>query len=189
MNKERCHIETINDLDEDVTNFFLVLRDESPELERRIRLTPYSRDEYKKAYEFSEDRVERARRFMIRCWMGFGCGNVYQNGFRSGQQKNSPNPAKAWSGLEEIMILMADRLQGVQIENLPAIELIKRYRTADVLIYADPPYLPDFRKKYLYKHEMSTADHIELLETLLKHPGPVIVSGYDNEMYDQYLKG
>lgn len=57
--------------------------------------------------------------------MGFGCGNLYQNGFKSGQQTNSPNPARAWSELPEIMKLATERLKGVQIENLPALELIK----------------------------------------------------------------
>lgn len=84
---------------------------------------------------------------------------------------------------------MANRLKGVQIENLPANELIERYNTKDVFIYADPPYLPGTRKGYLYKHEMKKQDHIELLEKLLQHPGPVMISGYDNDLYNNYLQG
>lgn len=86
------------------------------------------------------------------------------------------------------MQLAAERLKGVQIENLPALEILKRYNTPDVFIYADPPYLPCTRKGYLYKHEMTEKDHIDLLEALLAHPGPVMLSGYDNDVYDQYLK-
>lgn len=80
-------------------------RDRSGELERTIEFTPYSRSEYKAAYEKSEDELERARRFTVKCWMGFGCGNLYQNGFKSGQQTKSPNPAKAWSELPETLRL------------------------------------------------------------------------------------
>lgn len=112
----------------------------------------------------------------------------YHNGFKSGQQTNSPNPARAWQNLPDIMQLAAERLKGVQIENLPALEILKRYNTPDVFIYADPPYLPCTRKGYLYKHEMTEKDHIDLLEALLAHPGPVMLSGYDNDVYDQYLK-
>ena len=82
----------------------------------------------------------------------------------------------------------AERLRGVQIENRPAIEVIKRFNFEDVLIYCDPPYLLSTRCRKQYRHEMSEADHIELLETLLKHRGPVVISGYASELYDDILK-
>ncbi len=189
FNKTRCHIETVNDLHGEVVNFFQVLRDNQEELMQKIELTPYSREKYDKSYEETENSVERARRFCVKCWMGFGCANLYHNGFKSGQQSNSPNPARAWSKLPETMQLAAERLRGVQIENLPAIELIKRYDTPDVFIYADPPYLHETRKNYLYKHEMRDCEHVELLETLVKHKGKVMISGYDNELYNEHLKG
>ena len=63
---------------------------------------------------------------------------MYQNGFKSGQQTNSPNPARAWSELPETLKMATERLKGVQIENLPAVELINRYDTEDVFIYAEP---------------------------------------------------
>lgn len=187
FNKERCHIETVNDLDEEITNFFRILRARSDELEYLISLTPFSRTEYEKAYETSENEVERARRFAVKCWMGFGCGNLYRNGFKSGQQTHSPNPAKAWAELPETIKRAAERLKGVQIENLPATELIKRYDTPDVFIYADPPYLHGTRKNYLYKHEMTDLEHEELLKVLIEHPGKVLISGYDNELYNRML--
>lgn len=189
FNKPRCQIETVNDLHGEVVNFFRVLRDRPEEMKRMIELTPYSREEYDFSYQEFGDELERARKFCVRCWMGFGCANLYHNGFKSGQQSNSPNPARAWSGLPETMQLAAERLKGVQIENLPAIELIKRYDTPDVFIYADPPYLRETRKNYLYKHEMTNEDHEELLLALIAHPGQVMISGYDNELYASYLKG
>ncbi|MGI5947748.1 MAG: DNA adenine methylase [Lachnospiraceae bacterium] len=189
LNKQRSHIETVNDIDEEIVNFFRILRDRNEELERMIKYTPYSRTEYKSAYELSEDNVERARRFAVRCWMGFGCGNLRQNGFRSGQQTNSPNPAKAWGKLPETIKMASERLNGVQIENLPAVELIERYDTGDVFIYADPPYLHETRKKYLYKHEMQDSEHEELLKILIRHPGKILLSGYENDMYNDMLTG
>lgn len=189
LNKERSHIETVNDLHGEVVNFFRVLRDNPEALKRIIALTPYSRSEYDQAYKETEDAVERARRFCVRCWMGFGCANLYHNGFKSGQQTNSPNPAKAWGSLPEIMMQAADRLKGVQIENLPALELINRYDTADVFMYIDPPYLHGTRKNYLYKHEMEDYEHEELLKVLVSHPGKVLLSGYENDLYNGYLSG
>ena len=34
---------------------------------------------------------------------------------------------------------------------------------------------------------MNTEDHIELLDALEKHPGPVLLSGYSCLLYDQRL--
>lgn len=189
LNKPPCHIETVNDLDGEIVNFFRVVRDYPEYLKRRIDLTPYSREEYELAYEESDDEIERARRFCIRCHQGFGCGNLYRNGFKSGQQSTSPNPARAWNMLPGIIVEAAVRLKTVQIENLPALELLKRYDTKDVFIYADPPYLHDTRKNYLYRYEMTDEEHMELLEALLNHPGPVMISAYENTLYDGYLKG
>lgn len=189
FNKQRCHIETVNDLDGEIVNFFKVLRDNKENLIEAVLFTPFSRKEYVEAYEQTENEIEKARRFAVKCWMGFGCGNLYQNGFKSGQQTHSPNPAKAWAELPETLQLAADRLKGVQIECLPAVDLIKRYDTPDVFIYADPPYLHGTRKNYLYKHEMTNDEHVELLKVLANHPGKVLISGYDNELYNEVLNG
>lgn len=189
FNKPRSHIETVNDLNEDVVNFFSVLRNHSEELKQAIEFTPFARSEYEASYEDTTDPIERARRFSVRCWQGFGCSNLYKNGFKSGQQSNSPNPAKAWAEMPDIIIQAAERLKGVQIENLPALELIRRYDTPDVFMYVDPPYLHGTRKNYLYKHEMKDSEHVELLEVLIRHPGKIILSGYDNEMYNDILSG
>jgi len=187
FNKERCHIETVNDLDNEITTFYWVLRNRGYELMKQIELTPFSRREYEAAYKQTGDELERARRFAVKCWMGFGCGNLYKNGFKTGQQTKSPNPAKAWDNLPETLALAAKRLQGVQIENLPAVELLKRYDTKDVFMYIDPPYLHGTRKNYLYKHEMEDSEHEKLLEVLAEHPGRILLSGYDNEMYNAML--
>ncbi len=189
FNKQRSSIETVNDLNGEVVNLFRVIREKSDELSFLINYTPYSREEYIKSYKESSDDMERARRFLVRCWQGFGAANLYQNGFKSGQQSNSPNPSRAWAKLPEALIQASERLKGVQIEQLPALELIKRYDTKDVFIYADPPYLPETRKNYLYKHEMNRKDHEELLSHLLSHPGKIMLSGYDNGLYDQILAG
>lgn len=82
-----------------------------------------------------------------------------------------------------------ERLKKVQIENRPAVEVIKRFKFKQVFIYADPPYLLGTRAGKQYKHEMNMDDHVELLETLMQHPGPIIISGYQSKLYDDILEG
>ena len=197
FNKQPCRIETINDLNDDVYNYFKVLRDCPDELIRLIELTAYGRTEYEASWGSVDDfsraqvvsNIERARRFAVRCWMAIGCGNLYHNGFRSGQSSTSPSPAHTWDTLPDVTRVAAKRLKQVQIEHLKALEIISRYNTLDVFIYADPPYLRSTRKNNLYKHEMTDQDHVDMLTALKRHPGKVLISGYDNDLYNQTLKG
>jgi hypothetical protein len=59
----------------------------------------------------------------------------------------------------------------------------------DWLIYCDPPYLMSTRSsgKRLYAHEMTDAQHLELLTLLKKLPCMVQISGYPSELYDREL--
>lgn len=52
-----------------------------------------------------------------------------------------------------------------------------------------PPYLHETRKNYLYKHEMSDQEHEELLSAIVNHKGKILISGYENDMYNYCLKG
>ena len=189
FNKKPCYNEILNDLDYDIYNFFKVLRTNPEALANVISLTPYSRTEYEEAYGKSEiDDLERARLFAVKCWQGFGCGNKYKNGFRRGLGETSPNPAKAWSKFHETIVFAAERLKHAQIENRDAIDLIKNFKGQDTFIYVDPPYLQSTRKKYLYNHEMMDEQHVELLKVLCNSTCKIMISGYDNELYKEYLK-
>lgn len=191
FNKIPAKIETINDLDDNVVNYFKVVRDSWNELSDLLNMTPYGREEYYRAFEVSQNDsdVERARKFAVRCWQGFGCSNLYKNGFRSSQQKGSPHTTKEWREIPERLYMAMERLKNAQIEKLPAVDLIRRYNHESVFIYADPPYLHGTRKNYLYTHEMTDDDHVELLNALKEHPGRVMISGYDNGLYNEILDG
>lgn len=83
----------------------------------------------------------------------------------------------------------AERLRGVQIECKPAVEVIKRFNFQNVLIYADPPYVLSTRHGKQYRYEMDDVEHERLLLALLEHKGLALLSGYDNELYNDLLKG
>lgn len=191
FNKIPARIETLNDLDGNIVNYFRVIRERPEALGKMLEMTPFARDEYYQAFECREgdSDLERARKFAVRCWQGFGCGNLYRNGFRSSQRHTSPHTTKEWRCLPERLIDASERLKNTQIENLPATEIIQRYDTSDVFMYIDPPYLHGTRKNYLYRYEMENAEHIELLKLLKKHPGKVLISGYDNDLYNSMLQG
>ncbi|OPA77452.1 DNA methyltransferase [Paenibacillus selenitireducens] len=193
FNKPSSKIETVNDMDGDVVNLFKVIRDRADDLIREVEWTPYSREEYYASYEPDPeaDELERARMFLVRCWMARGGKTSDRTGWKhnidASKCPNSNMPIQ-WSRVPERISMVTDRLRGVQIEQQAAVDLIKRYNNKDVLIYADPPYILSTRSKRLYKHEMKDHDHIALLEVLDDHPGPVLLSGYAHELYDERLK-
>jgi DNA adenine methylase len=58
------------------------------------------------------------------------------------------------------------------------------------LFSLDPPYLHETRTaRKVYAHEMSKADHVELLNLIRLVKGKVILSGYRNGLYDEALTG
>ena len=80
------------------------------------------------------------------------------------------------------------RLKDAQIENQDALKLIERYNKEEVFIYTDPPYPLTTRKNYLYEYELEDFEHIKLLNALKTHKGKVMVSSYENALYDENLK-
>lgn len=197
LNKEPSRIETINDLDDDVINLFRVIQNHATrkELIQQIVFTPYARTEYDSAFPESSDAdeldpVERAKNFLIRSGMGYGFRLCEKTGWkRDVYAREAAYAVRHWNDLPEVIINVAQRIKMVQVEHRPAVELIKAFNHDNVLIYADPPYLLSTRSRKMYQHEMFDQDHVELLETLLQHTGRVMLSGYDNEIYNTYLQG
>ncbi len=80
------------------------------------------------------------------------------------------------------------RLRRVLIENIPAVDLIRREDAPGTLFYCDPPYLHETRKSTAaYAFEMTEACHRELLDVLGKCKGKVMLSGYPSELYERSL--
>lgn len=186
FNKTKSKVETINDLDSRVVNFFKVCRDRPEELARAIELTPLSREEHELAYEPSDDPIEDARRFMVRSWQAIGGKTSDHTGWRSNIDKIGGKVGE-WNQLDERILAVADRLKDAQIEHQPALQILDRYNRPGVLAYVDPPYLLSTRTKRHYAVEMTDADHEALLDTLVRFKGKVILSGYPSSMYDSYL--
>lgn len=194
FNKPRSNIETINDLDGDVVNLFECIRRDPKKLGRMVYYTPYSRQIFETALsaEATAEPFDRAVRFLIKCNQGYGFRtNEIRVGWKNDVHgRERAYAAKNWTELPEVISQTAERLRGVQIECRPAAEVIDRFNAENVLIYCDPPYVLSARSggKRQYKHEMTDADHAELLNVLKAHRGPVLISGYPSELYNRELR-
>lgn len=182
-------IETINDLNGDVVNLFKVCRERPEELAAALEFTPWSREEYINCYAIEGDEVERARRFLVRHHQSFGTTNSNLNTWRNSQTYRSPRTVAQWNSLPEIIMQTCTRLKEAQIENKEAFTLIERYDDPNTLLYLDPPYLPELRKRGMYKCEMTSEQHKQLLELISKSKSKICLSAYDSELYNEKLKG
>lgn len=200
FNKKRSPIETVNDLDGYVTNLFSWIRDDPEQLARMVYWIPYARDSYDRAIAICKDELHVmdkaqslvcAAAFCAKTMMGYGFRtNESRVGFkRDIQGREAAYAANGWKNLPDKIMNAAERLRGIQIENRPAVQLIREFRFQNVLIYADPPYVLGARScpRAMYKHEMTDDDHAELLDELIRHPGPVVISGYASRLYDEWL--
>lgn len=186
-------IETVNDLDGEVVNFFRVIQNpESREkLQEWLMYTPYARQVYDDTFlREPESNVERAAYFAIRSMQSHGFRMTGDCGWKKDVQGREYSYAVSyWNELPESIAEMAARLKEVQIENRPALELIENFNHENVLMYLDPPYVFSTRGAHKqYRYEMSDdKDHIELLEVVTSSHAKVMISGYDCELYDFYL--
>ncbi|MCM1298219.1 MAG: DNA adenine methylase [Firmicutes bacterium] len=189
FNKKHVYTETINDIDGNIVNLFRVCREHPDKLAQLIEMTPFARDEFQACYEKSDDPIEQARRTIVRFHQSFGTSNSSKNSWKNTQTAGGPRCATMWNYLPNAIAECASALKEAQIENTDAVELIRRYNDKDTLIYCDPPYLQSIRRKNIYAYEMDEAKHIELLNVLKESKSKVVISGYDNELYNRELKG
>lgn len=190
LQKPRSPLETINDLDGNVVNFFRVLRDQPDELIRKIKLTPWARAEYELSLCPCDDDVERARRFFTSAWMSIN-GSTSYDASTFGWRVNHNNDKRIINDCphrhEENLTIVAARFFDVQIDNRSANDVIQRYDNADTLFYFDPPYVEETRTKNdWYGIDWNGNQlHIEAADLLRQCAGYVVVSGYACPLYTE----
>lgn len=196
--KRRSFGEVYNDLDRNVVRFFRVLRD--PAGAERLRglllLTPFAREEYEAAraadLAVEPDDIEAARQLCVRSFMSHGSEGTMASptGFRSFSWSSNRPASRDWMVLPASLEAITARLQGVVIENRPAIEVMRQHDGPGTLHYVDPPYLPETRSRIRgYKHELSREDHVSLAAVLRGLAGVVMLSGYPSPLYEELYSG
>lgn len=193
LQKPRSPLETYNDLDGNVVNFFRVLRDQPDELIRKIRLTPWAREEYEDCLQPCDEPIEKARRFFVSLWMSMH-GGLHEKTSKAWRVSNTCVFADGavrlalgrtyMENTENELSTIAARLLHVQFENRDAQDVITKYDNADALIYFDPPYVTETRAQGdIYRLETDNDFHIEAAALLRQCAGYVVISGYACTLY------
>lgn len=188
--KTPAKVETYNDIDGDLVNFFRVIQREETfeKFYRLVALTPYSRQVYYEAVEALKtetDPIERAYLFWIVARFSFAgmWGRAIGMVVTSSSSRNMAATTASFLSSIELLPQIHARLQRVQIENKDWRELMDMYNGRDTFFYLDPPYVQDTRIDGSYRYEMTNEDHRELVEKILNFPAKIMISGYAHDIY------
>lgn len=206
LRKPVCMTEVYNDLDDRLFRVFNTIRNYPGDLAAALSMTLFSKKDLHVCYTADDydqiDDVEFARRFIVMGHLAISSTSMNElTGFRT-QVNSSIRSAPTGSGdycsqaytfskLPAAVFEIRDRLARVIIENCDYRSLMDRFDRPGVLWYFDPPYLPETRGKSSnkrgYRHTMTLEQHVELLDIIRRLKGFVVISGYDNEIYNEHL--
>lgn len=188
-------IKTANEINEDVTNFFEVLRNNEEELIHLLTLTPCSQQEYNNCWEYSPDKIERARRFYVRVRQSFfslGAQNKNKGWHMAKTRVNAKGgeTVSKWNNAIDKLHLVASVIRSnFQITNLDYTKCIEKIDFDKAFFYCDPPYPLSTRgSKDDYKYEFTDQDHVKLAEALHNINGKAMISSYNSELYNDLYK-
>ena len=179
-------IETYNDLDEHLVEFFRAIQND---IEREILIDrwqnmPYSRAEYdrcRQSWRAETDRLERIYQWFILARQSFAARFSASWGFSIRQHSG----AITYKNIVNQLYAVGDRIKDWQIDNKDWSEMLDTYDSPDTFFYLDPPYVTSTRKSSSgYAHEMSDDDHQRLIERIQTLKGKVMLSGYNNPLYE-----
>jgi len=186
IGKPPARMETYNDLDGALVDFFRVMADPVlfPHFWSRAIMLPVSREywhECLRTWEHTLDPLERVTRWFVVARQSFA--GMFGSSWGTTIDPNSNSRPWAWQSILADLPLIHQRLQRVQIENSDFRDILKRYRGPGYLAYRDPPYVQSTRRSGRYRHEMTDTDHRDLVDLLLNYDGAVVLSGYASDLY------
>lgn len=191
--KKPSQVEIINDIDSHLITFFELLKDDTKrsKLIQTLDTMLYSRrlwQEIRKNWKqgnIPEDEVERSAQWYYLNRTCFA-GDQRQGGF-SVPSVTGRNPVQSFRNAIDGLDAIAERLRNACIENLPYVEVIKRYDSEDTLFYCDPPYLNT--GGYYGKDCFALENHYRLSELLHGVKGKAMITHYQNSLYDDLYGG
>lgn len=191
--KEPAQLEAYNDINANLVQFFQVLRDHREQFIEYVSLIPYSQSDFNDAGESTDcnslTTIQSAARNFTRWRQSFaGQGKSWASS-TTRSRGGIADCVNAWRRAIEGLYEVSERLLNTQIHCETFSKFIPRFDWTGAVIYCDPPYFPDTRvSKAVYQYEMTEAEHSNFLHVANScRLATVMISGYDNAMYDAAL--
>ena len=196
LNHERSKVEIINDKAEEISNLFEVMvdREKGRQFINAVKSMNYDKDIFeavkcaKKQYFHEFTQVEKA---VLQYYLLTTSFNATGKQFAKGRFDSDEEYRKrVCKYLEDVY----QRLEGVEVLNLDAIELLKIFvEDENAFLFMDPPYVKSLRGKgagNVYAYEMELREHIEMLKTIQNAKAKIMLCGYwmgEADIYDSFL--
>jgi len=183
--KEPSQSEIINDTNNFVCNFYTILKTHYTAIKKTVDSTLFSRSTYKVALTMYTtphlfNDIQKAWAFWVLTNQGFS-GIIGSWSYDKDSSKVKTFNTKKLRFTKEL----AQRLEHTQVENNDAIKVIQSRDTVDTFHFIDPPYVGADQGHY---KGYTRQDFIELLETLALLDGKFLMTTYDSELLDTYVK-
>jgi DNA adenine methylase len=182
--------EVLNDRLGNLVNFYRVLRDREmfQEFIRLVKLTPYGRPAFDEAaaHVYGSDRVQDAVQFFVLNRMSrAGDMKGFRPITRSRTRGGINGDVNQWLGIVDGLEAFHQRLRQAMIENMDAVDLIKREDSAGTFYFVDPPYPQSVVNTVNgYELMMSDGEHQALIATLAGIKGKAMIVCYSHPIYD-----
>lgn len=139
--KEPSKFEAINDINNELINFYKCLQNHKDELLRCILDLPISRHwfqvlKYEYSFIKSLTDIQRASRFYYLMYNNYGAQIGNMNFTVNSTQSYEARRKRIISRINEA----SQRLENTVIENLHFINCIEKYNSEDTFLFIDPPY-------------------------------------------------
>ena len=209
LRKPPSPLETFNDLDQNVANFFTVLRDPNKlaRLKKMIAVTPAASEQtYEEAHDILHSRgrgggsrggtgrgvdvVDRAWAFVVASHQGFLTQSPSLPTQHKWRHARKPHGiTESWLSLPQTLDAAAERFKLVQISQQSWEKVLAWADSPATMFVVDPPYLLGENSKEYYRNNMTADDHEKLLTALVGAKGFVMLFGFDHPSYRSRLKG
>lgn len=166
----------VNDINGELTNLYLVIRDNPSAFVHEVWKLPYSEVLFRQFIEEVDYRkemssMERAVRYYYISFAAYR-GRLDYPMFDISTYSESNRARKYQTNLDRILSL-SKRLQTVEILNRDFRKVLHSFHSAETFVYADCPYLGT---EIYYESRFTTKDHEELAMMLKDHGGKFVLS-------------
>lgn len=182
--KPKSDVEVINDNLDMAVNFYRVLKDDFPALNKRVQATLHSETSYKESKDIlknpeGHDDITRAWAFWAQAQLCFS--HSIFGGFAFAKDKLARGTANRVKSFTEEY---AERLRYTQIFCRDALDVITRFDSPETFFYFDPPYANSDCGHYKAGRDV----FYDLLKLLPKLQGRWLLSSYPCPELDQIRK-
>ncbi len=195
LRKEPSAKEVANDLDKKIISVFRCIQTDPAEFLNLVgAFGGYTKETFENATLASDDATG---------YMQVGVCELIQRRMSRGGTKKSfawskrlrggkPGDVNAYETILDMLPDISDRIAKVDFLNEDFGSVIEQFNDESIFFYLDPPYLQETRSKgslQVYDHEMTTQDHVRLLDLCLESKALIMISGYESPLYRDTLDG